>query len=196
MRIVTLIMLFLLITGCTSPSRSQKPKSDQYIYHKVSEEGQTLASISRRYTGTAEHWRTILDHNPGLDVYRIQVGQSIKIPKYLAESKRSPTYRKTGSPSVYESEPYTSRPVGADLGAIDDPKPQSVPKAAAASGFDRKKTKEEKRAKEDFDDKEIDSEVEPEFEQEIEGDNDIDPETSKKRKQMRDQLLNEMLKDL
>jgi LysM repeat protein len=42
--------------------------------------GDTLAAISAAFYGTAQHWKTIADANPGLDPAILKPGESIVIP--------------------------------------------------------------------------------------------------------------------
>ena len=80
-----IIALFWM--GCASQSSSfTSPESAQqvkYYHHTVTVSGETLGIIAGWYTGDMSNWRTILSHNKGLDVQRIQIGDTVKIPENL-----------------------------------------------------------------------------------------------------------------
>lgn len=46
----------------------------------VVQAGDTLAQISAAFYGTTQHWKRILEANPGLDAAALRVGQTIIIP--------------------------------------------------------------------------------------------------------------------
>lgn len=46
----------------------------------VVEKGDTLGKIARRYYGSADAWRRILDANPSVDPKRIRPGQALVVP--------------------------------------------------------------------------------------------------------------------
>ena len=56
--------------------------------HTVSRSGETLAAISRWYTGSADNWKRLVDVNKGLNPRRIRVGDKILIPKELMKTQQ------------------------------------------------------------------------------------------------------------
>lgn len=74
-------------------TRIFRPPEEHHI-HTVQHEGETLAGISLWYTGSSRNWRDILDSNPGLDIRRIQIGDTIRIPEHLVR-------RRTALPARY-----------------------------------------------------------------------------------------------
>lgn len=72
----------LFSQGCSKPAARppQAPPSVEYYTHTVKYSGETLAQIAKWRTGSAQRWREILEHNPGLDVRRLRIGTTIQIP--------------------------------------------------------------------------------------------------------------------
>ncbi len=64
-----------------------KPKPS-YYYHKVKYPGETLSLIAKWYTGDMENWRALTKANPKLDPDRIIVGNRIRIPHKLLNTKK------------------------------------------------------------------------------------------------------------
>ena len=78
-----LVLLALAYSFSCQP-RAKFPEADPaQVTHKVSYQGETLAIISKWYTGSAKNWERVLENNPGLDVYKIDIGDQIIIPGYL-----------------------------------------------------------------------------------------------------------------
>ncbi|RIK99980.1 MAG: hypothetical protein DCC75_14165 [Proteobacteria bacterium] len=87
-RKISILMLFAFLGwGCV-----QKPKpsdtdpnnlANSYLTHIVKFQGETLAVISKWYTGDSQNWQRIQAANPGLDVRRMRMGQVIRIPRIL-----------------------------------------------------------------------------------------------------------------
>jgi len=67
---------------------SQAPPKPAYFYHRVKYSGETLAIIAKWYTGDVENWQALTKANPKLDPKRINVGDKIRIPRKLLNTKR------------------------------------------------------------------------------------------------------------
>jgi hypothetical protein len=67
---------------------SAPPPKPAYFYHKVKYSGETLSIIAKWYTGDAENWQALTKANPKLDPKRINVGDKIRIPRKLLNTKR------------------------------------------------------------------------------------------------------------
>ncbi|MDZ4784783.1 MAG: ankyrin repeat domain-containing protein [bacterium] len=76
-RISSLFILAFIFSSC-----SQTRNNLQYVTHIV-KPGETLGSISSKYTGTSANWEKIAAANPTLKVTNIQVGDSVKIPETI-----------------------------------------------------------------------------------------------------------------
>jgi len=55
--------------------------------HTVRRSGETLAAISRWYTGAADNWKRLVDVNNGLNPQRMQVGDKVLIPGELVKTQ-------------------------------------------------------------------------------------------------------------
>lgn len=93
-----LFLAMLLLSGCSlltyfgdEPAPAPAAKT-AYYYHKVAVPGETLAIVAQWYTGKAQNWKTILVHNPSLEITRIRIGDQIRIPEYMLV-KRAPLPR-------------------------------------------------------------------------------------------------------
>lgn len=92
MRIWLLISVALL-AACSSSGTTYRQPQD-YYYHTVSREGETLSAISRWYTGSSTNWEFLLKHNPGLDPQRLRLGDRVGIPRgWMITSRPMPYYR-------------------------------------------------------------------------------------------------------
>ena len=58
-----------------------------YVVHVVRYPGETLSGLSQWYTGSLYNWSKIAEHNPDLDVNRIELGAEIKIPRSLVQNE-------------------------------------------------------------------------------------------------------------
>lgn len=87
MRKYCLIVVLLIFAGCLAACQKEQPRPQetytQYHTHRITSQGETLAAISKWYTGSVNNWKVILSHNPGLDVKRMRIGTVIHIPNYL-----------------------------------------------------------------------------------------------------------------
>jgi hypothetical protein len=129
----------LVLSGCVrrpSPPPSSANAPIPYLYHTISFPGETLALIALWYTGQASNWQLVLQHNPGLDVLKMQRGDTIRIPKSLviketplpASAVKSPRTLSTGqAASVPPAEP------------TDQGVSQNTPQAATTPVADQKK---------------------------------------------------------
>ena len=73
----------------TRNAQTTKAKSKpSYYYHKVKYLGESLSIIAKWYTGDGENWRTLTKVNPKLNPNRITVGDKIRIPNKLLNTKK------------------------------------------------------------------------------------------------------------
>lgn len=90
--LIIIIASCVFVTACNKPSTppSAEPVVVQEpdIEHTVRYPGETLAVISKWYTGRATNWNAIMDNNPGLRPERINLGQMIMIPRALVVEER------------------------------------------------------------------------------------------------------------
>lgn len=63
-----------------APTDAQAAPDTSAATTYVLQAGDTLAEISAAFYGSSQHWRRLLDANPGLDANRLTVGQTIVIP--------------------------------------------------------------------------------------------------------------------
>ena len=59
-----------------------------YYYHRVKYSGETLSIIAKWYTGDVENWQALTKANPKLDPKRINVGDKIRIPKKILNTRK------------------------------------------------------------------------------------------------------------
>lgn len=70
---------------------AKRPPRPAYYYHRVRYSGETLAIIAKWYTGDADNWQALTKANPKLDPKRINVGDKIRIPRKLLNTRRPMT---------------------------------------------------------------------------------------------------------
>jgi len=75
------------IESRTSDIPQREEFSGPFVIHEI-QSGETLAIIAERYTGKGENWRGIARFNRIADPRRLQIGQTIKIPKRLCTTLR------------------------------------------------------------------------------------------------------------
>ena len=72
------------LAGCSLlQSNNDEKTQPQYFTHTVAYQGETLGLVVGWYTGKHGLWKEILKCNPGLDVQRMRVGQTVRIPETL-----------------------------------------------------------------------------------------------------------------
>lgn len=97
-RLLMMPVVALLFFGCATVEEHEKIKEGvnmpapvieepQYIFHRVMP-GETMATISRWYTGKEGNWRAIADENPSLSPFKLRKGDIVKVPMSLATSHR------------------------------------------------------------------------------------------------------------
>jgi nucleoid-associated protein YgaU len=67
------------------------PPKPSYYYHRVKYSGETLSIIAKWYTGDADNWQALTKANPKLNPNRINVGDKIRIPREILNTKRPMT---------------------------------------------------------------------------------------------------------
>ena len=75
------------IESRTSDIPQREEFSGPFVIHEI-QSGETLAIIAKHYTGKSENWRRIAKFNRIADPRRLQIGQTIKIPKRLCTALR------------------------------------------------------------------------------------------------------------
>lgn len=86
--LLSLIVTFSPFYGCLPrpeespppPPAEETPPQTKDVEHTVRYSGETLAVISKWYTGKTDNWRAIKNANPGLKPERMSLGQKILIP--------------------------------------------------------------------------------------------------------------------
>jgi hypothetical protein len=85
------------VDAVTKRHRSEKakfartPPKRAYYYHRVKYSGETLSIIAKWYTGDADNWQALTKANPKLNPNRINVGDKIRIPRRLLNTRRPMT---------------------------------------------------------------------------------------------------------
>ncbi len=117
------------VVAKTSPrSKPSRPKPT-YYYHKVRYPGETLSIIAKWYTGDAANWRNLAKTNPDLNPNRIVVGDKIRIPQKLLNTKKTmPRSFVAALSTTRKSKP--DPPAPAAVQAAEKP-PQSPPPSPA-----------------------------------------------------------------
>jgi hypothetical protein len=70
---------------------ARTPPKPAYYYHRVKYSGETLSIIAKWYTGDADNWQALTKVNPKLNPNRINVGDKIRIPRKLLNTRRPMT---------------------------------------------------------------------------------------------------------
>ncbi len=78
---VFLFLIIFLLACATQKSEPVPPV--EYFSHTVKYQGETLGIIAGWYTGKSLNWKVIENDNPGLDVTRMKIGDTILIPKNI-----------------------------------------------------------------------------------------------------------------
>lgn len=78
---VAILCALASLSACRArPERPVVVKGPAFIYHTVKYPGETLATISRWYTGRESKWKLIHTYNPEADPKSLQLGQRLRIP--------------------------------------------------------------------------------------------------------------------
>jgi LysM repeat protein len=67
---------------------AKAPPKPAYYYHRVKYSGETLSIIAKWYTGDVDNWQALTKANPKLDPKRINVGDKIRIPKKILNTRK------------------------------------------------------------------------------------------------------------
>ena len=138
---ILIVVLVLVVTGCSSHKTQPGTKAPEpeipVICHQVRYNGETLAIISKWYTGNPKNWREIVAVNDGLDPDRIFLDQVIRIPKRLAVKTEPFTLRdlremqhKSVRPES-AAQPLEPAPEGFDMAPYPGPEETPTPAAEA-----------------------------------------------------------------
>ncbi len=115
----SLLFVFLALVSACSSSKPKRigepgPKKDiPVIYHQVRYAGETIALISRWYTGDAKNWHSLAEVNPDIDVNRIFLDDVIRIPKAL--TVRTDSYNQSQFRAMQRGASGISAGMGLDL---------------------------------------------------------------------------------
>lgn len=83
------LVLLCSLWGCLSlESLTGRFKRDPCYTHTVRWPGETLYLISKWYTGNGDNWRTLARANRGLDPDRIRVGETIRVPEGIMQTRK------------------------------------------------------------------------------------------------------------
>ena len=113
---------------------AKAPPKPAYYYHRVKYSGETLAIIAKWYTGDADNWQALTKANPKLDPKRINVGDKIRIPRKLLNTRRPMTRsfvvastkkKQAKTSSTSHSEEKTTQTAKKES---EPPSPESAPK--------------------------------------------------------------------
>jgi len=98
------LVLLCIFTGCsqvrelgervlpsegTKAEASKPRKGTAYFIHEVKWNGESLSIIAKWYTGSVENWKVLANINPGIDPGRIHIGQEVRIPEDLLNTRKS-----------------------------------------------------------------------------------------------------------
>lgn len=76
LKIGCLSVLLAILSACSAT----RPRGQQYFDHEVKYQGETLSAIASWYTGHADDWAIILQHNPNINIYKLRRGSIVRIP--------------------------------------------------------------------------------------------------------------------
>ena len=134
-------LLLLALAACRTMSHDEiKDRVDtpapvvapsKYIFHRV-KAGETMASISRWYTGKESNWKDIARENPELKPFALKKDDIVKVPTALAKSHLDPPSGSTApakkpkkassAPAGKEAPPEDSGAFGGEDEAVFGPK--------------------------------------------------------------------------
>jgi len=82
--LLSIALVTICLSGCVGKSRFKADKGMATpFYHQVKYPGETLGAIAKWYTGDSNNWEKLKDSNKGLNPMRIEIGDTILIPKEL-----------------------------------------------------------------------------------------------------------------
>lgn len=118
------------------------PSSNPGFYvHKVRWPEETLSHIAKWYTGTVKNWKAIAKVNPGLDLKKIDTGDTILIPEVLLTTRKPMPLsflHPVGHKKVKPSLPPNKTAIPSDspklFGPINTESPPAEPEAAKLFG--------------------------------------------------------------
>jgi LysM domain len=114
----TLSLTFaLVLIGCShrAPLDPVLPSTEvsEFIEHRISYPGETLASIAHWYTGSQKQWVAIQQANPELRPNKLKVGSIVRIPRVLVRRTAMmprPRAKANSAPSVLSTIPPSGSP--------------------------------------------------------------------------------------
>ncbi len=82
---VVFVVAIAQLSGCSHSSQTNAPRpaGQSYFTHTVQYSGETLANISKWYTGQPSNWTIIQDANPSLNPRKLRIGSTVQIPQSL-----------------------------------------------------------------------------------------------------------------
>lgn len=111
----------------------------EYLEHRVRVPGETLSLVAEWYTGSADNWMILAEHNPALDPRKIELGDAILVPELMLIRRDPPTEsfvagrsaRKQRPPAA-QMKPIQPQPDRAPAAAEDQPSIPEEPSTEAA----------------------------------------------------------------
>ena len=89
--LLSLTLFVIFFNGCSAIWSYDAATLDgkQYLHHTVRHHGETLAIISGWYTGKIRNWSQVKKHNAKLNIHRINIGDTIRIPLDMVKRSNS-----------------------------------------------------------------------------------------------------------
>lgn len=103
LRLLSALLLLSCLSCASSDLRVQR--EEVYLNYTVQQDGENLASIARRFTGSAANWKALLHYNEGLDAYALKRGDVVRIPAHLMVGERPPRPQPIPLPPAPEAAP-------------------------------------------------------------------------------------------
>jgi LysM repeat protein len=109
---------------------AKAPPKPAYFYHRVKYSGETLSIIAKWYTGDVENWQALTKANPKLNPNRINVGDKIRIPRKLLNTRRPMTrsFVVASTKKKQQKTPSTTPSQAKTAKKEESPPPESPPK--------------------------------------------------------------------
>lgn len=111
---------------------AKAPPKPSFYYHRVKYSGETLSLVAKWYTGDADNWRALTKANPKLDPNCINVGDKIRIPHAILNTRR-PMTRSFVVASTKKKQPTTTSNTPSDVKTSTTAKNESEPQPADSS---------------------------------------------------------------
>ena len=88
-KVAAFVLPLLFLSGCLSLQKlTGYFRQDAYYRHTVRWPGENLYLISKWYTGSGENWKILARANSEHDPDRILVGETIRVPENIMQTKK------------------------------------------------------------------------------------------------------------